>query len=311
MTMARSCALMLAAGSLLSCISLVANLTPDDNRDMVLAIALMGFPTAAALWTAGAGLTPRVLGWTMIPGLIFILSYATYLGGEASNPGTCFYIPLVLYSAYYLPRRVALTHLALVAVTFAAALLALTTPAEALDRWLFVVGMAAVTGGVVAHLRERLEDQARTDWLTGIANRRGFDARMRELEGQPMGVLILDVDHFKRLNDEGGHKAGDAALCDVAEALVAVAGYENVGRIGGDEFGAVFPGFNEIETGLRALDIRALVSESDVAPTISLGIAAGDNVRDTVRLLDAADDALYAAKRGGRDRTVINASASR
>jgi diguanylate cyclase (GGDEF)-like protein len=173
---------------------------------------------------------------------------------------------------------------------------------------MFGVGMATLSAGVVAHLRERLERQARSDWLTGVANRRGFDSRLRRISGNPYGLLLLDIDHFKGLNDAEGHHAGDAALVAVAAALVRVAGHENVARLGGDEFAAIFPGADESETGLQSMAVRRVISADDLAPTISLGVAASPAHGQGDDVVKAADLALYAAKRGGRDRTVIAAT---
>jgi diguanylate cyclase (GGDEF)-like protein len=307
--MAHAFAAMIAFGAALASASLIANLTPDDNHTRVLLLTLGGFPTAFVAWRFPQTVTKAMVAWVLIPVVIAELTLGIWLSGDPTNPATGFYGPLILFSAYYMPRRTAVRHLAFFAVVYAAAMFSLAGPDEALDRWLFGVGMATLSAGVVAHLRDRLEAQAKSDWLTGIANRRGFDARLRRMAGCPYGLLLLDIDHFKGLNDAEGHHAGDAALVTVANALVRVAGHENVARLGGDEFAAIFPGADESETGLQAMAVRRVISADDLAPTISLGVAASPVHGEGDAVVKAADLALYQAKRGGRDRTVIAATA--
>ena len=121
------------------------------------------------------------------------------------------------------------------------------------------------------------------------------------------GILVADVDHFKRINDEHGHPVGDAVLCDLAYAMrKALRAFDLVYRVGGEEFVVLLPGADlerAIEVGER---LRVAVSESrtgEVQVTMSLGAAAarGSSVR-FADLYAAADAALYAAKRSGRDR---------
>lgn len=169
-----------------------------------------------------------------------------------------------------------------------------------------------------------LERLAAADPLTGLANRRSFDLTL-ELEwrrgartGQPLAVLMVDVDHFKRFNDAAGHAAGDECLRRVAAALVGTlrrAG-ETVARYGGEEFVAVLPetGIDEAKRAgerLRAA-VAALAIEHPDLPsrhfvTISVGGAAVVPGPDTTPspLVEAADRALYTAKQRGRDRVEI------
>jgi diguanylate cyclase (GGDEF)-like protein len=162
----------------------------------------------------------------------------------------------------------------------------------------------------------RLRELASTDPLTGVANRRSIelhgDAALTHARalGQPLCVLILDIDHFKRINDACGHLAGDQVLARVARACQeALRQPDRLGRIGGEEFLVVLPNTRtaqafaiaeRLRTALRALDL------TDIGPalsvTASIGIAeldAGD--ADLKSLLQRADLALYGAKRGGRD----------
>jgi diguanylate cyclase (GGDEF)-like protein len=169
----------------------------------------------------------------------------------------------------------------------------------------------------------RLRELAATDDLTGIANRRGVLAFLRERlrmaarAGSPLAVVAFDIDHFKRINDVHGHDAGDRALRRIATLASQVArASDRVGRIGGEEFLLVLPGGGEAVGMEIAERLRAMVAAEtfeDVGPgvrtTISLGVAslggaksAADAAADADALFKRADVALYRAKQEGRNR---------
>ncbi|MDX5332855.1 MAG: diguanylate cyclase [Gammaproteobacteria bacterium] len=166
--------------------------------------------------------------------------------------------------------------------------------------------------------KEQAENLARTDELTGINNRRAFyDYGMRALEiahrhRHPVSLLMMDLDHFKEINDSFGHAAGDALLVAVSEIVrEAVRGTDILGRLGGEEFGIVLPhtelgAARDLAEKLRATIARLeLRHEGEfLSVTASIGVAEcryDDNL-DT--LISRADGALYAAKREGRNRVV-------
>lgn len=173
---------------------------------------------------------------------------------------------------------------------------------------------------VAASDAEAVEAVARlalADPLTGLPNRRAFDAALsREVararrEGAPLAVAALDVDHFKRVNDVHGHAAGDAVLAAAASrAAAALRAGDLLARVGGEEFVALLPGATLAAAAEAAERIRArlaaepiTVGESSLHVTASLGCAAleeGD--LDGRPLLARADARLYDAKRGGRNR---------
>jgi diguanylate cyclase len=163
--------------------------------------------------------------------------------------------------------------------------------------------------------------EAATDPLTGLANRRAFDGALREQAalamntGNPLSVLIADVDNFKTVNDRHGHDAGDEALRMVANCLTqAVRGRDIVARHGGEEFSVLLP--NTAIDGAQAVaeNIRAAISHSQLTleatntaltVTVSVGATtyeAGEKLSET---LARADRALYRAKQEGRNRTAI------
>lgn len=171
-----------------------------------------------------------------------------------------------------------------------------------------------------AELLGRLEQEAMTDALTGIANRRSFEAEAARMmararrSGKPVTVGIADIDHFKRINDEHGHPAGDSVLRAIAGRIIdAARSTDFVARIGGEEFGLLFPETG-VETAVRvAQRVREAIAAGrvqaegccEVGVTISIGLAAikpGTPLEDG---LAAADAALYAAKNGGRNRVEV------
>ncbi|WP_336809921.1 GGDEF domain-containing response regulator [Bosea sp. MMO-172] len=169
---------------------------------------------------------------------------------------------------------------------------------------------------VLDQLRQ-LQDLAARDFLTGLFNRRHFFARGRQLVGEardmglPISVAILDIDHFKRLNDRHGHDGGDKALTAVARTLSVMAerGFNLLARIGGEEFAIIFPGADLAEAERLCGDIRAaiasapLVINGETLPlTVSIGVAALTHDAMLETCLGQADEALYVAKQDGRDR---------
>lgn len=165
-----------------------------------------------------------------------------------------------------------------------------------------------------ARLLAEVERLATTDGLTGVANRRvlqdHLDAEVRRQarSGDPLSVVLLDVDHFKLVNDEHGHQVGDQVLVAVAAALVGASrDTDLVARYGGEEFCVVMPACPWREAMAVAERLRAAVAETPmpVAVTISAGVATSPANGDAPdALLAAADEALYEAKAGGRNRTV-------
>jgi diguanylate cyclase (GGDEF)-like protein len=157
-------------------------------------------------------------------------------------------------------------------------------------------------------LLERLEEMTRTDGLTGLLNRRGWDesypkevSRARR-SGEPLCVALLDLDGFKDFNDLHGHLAGDRVLAELAARWSGdVRDTDLLARYGGEEFALALPSA-EIERAIGALErLRALVPEG---LTCSGGLAQWDGAESPDELLARADFALYEAKRAGRDRIV-------
>lgn len=169
-----------------------------------------------------------------------------------------------------------------------------------------------------ASLVTNLQQRARTDSRTGLLNAGGWQAVARQHLAQctermaPAAVLLIDLDHFKAVNDTHGHLAGDEVLKEVAEILVReLRGYDAVGRYGGEEFIALLPGVSgsaAAAIGERLRDrIASNTSTDGITVTASIGVAAcvagaGPALEDVI---DAADTALYEAKATGRNRVCL------
>lgn len=152
----------------------------------------------------------------------------------------------------------------------------------------------------------RLELVARTDELTGLANRRAWDEQLaRELaraarHDTPLAVAMLDLDHFKEYNDRYGHQAGDRVLKEAAAQWGArLRKTDILARYGGEEFALALP--NETLEEARET-VERLREATPMGQRVSAGLVVWDGAEDADRLLARADEALYAAKRAGRDR---------
>jgi diguanylate cyclase (GGDEF)-like protein len=274
----------------------------------------------------------RVPEWSYHPiGVIgtAIATAAAYGWGTESAYGPLLYVWVTMFAFYVFNRGAALVHLALMAAAYALAL-ALEDPAESpLDGWIATVVTLLGTGLFVSFVRHRLgivfhrlREAAHRDPLTDLLNRRGFqDVFDIELErsrrsNQPLSLIVGDLDRFKRVNDRHGHAAGDAVLERVADAIRgAKRGFDSAARVGGEEFAVLAPGSDEHGAYMLAERIRAAVHEAlgarreEARLTISFGISTFPlHGQSADGLLRTADQALYAAKRLGRNRSVISSA---
>jgi diguanylate cyclase (GGDEF)-like protein len=183
-----------------------------------------------------------------------------------------------------------------------------------------ILGGAAVEASAAlarAYSHRDAEARASTDALTGLPNRHYFDEYVgllarRRRAGDAVGILMVDIDRFKALNDRHGHATGDAVLRAVAGAIVSAVREDDVpARFGGEEFVVLLrnpgPGVavevgERVRAAVRGLDLRRL---GVPAVSVSIGVAVAERPDDAVEsLIDIADQALYRAKRAGRDRVV-------
>lgn len=175
------------------------------------------------------------------------------------------------------------------------------------------------------YLLAKYEEESSTDFLTGLNNVRQFDTSWNSLlnnakdKGEKLSLLIIDIDHFKKVNDTFGHSAGDTILMELGKVLRnATRSFDVVSRNGGEEFSIILPDCPE----QRALEIAERVRReveqhefridtNEVVPiTVSIGVTTyPDTVSDTNQIVEAADACLYKAKRTGRNKVCAEQSA--
>jgi diguanylate cyclase (GGDEF)-like protein len=309
-------ALMLFVGA----VTLAAVLTapdpdPSDHGRLLTCAAV--FAIVAAILAVWRG-APDVVLHLICPAGTVATSVAMGLA-EPVGLTPIFYLLPMLLAGYFLPRGEIAANYLLALVACGVTLANWVDPGLRLAMFMAVALILGLVTGVVLALREqirvlvnRLGELAIHDSLTGALNRGAFEQRLEaelartDRMASPCALVVLDVDHFKRLNDTHGHAAGDTALRSLALAVGAAKRRSDIfGRIGGEEFAVVLP-----DTGLQgattfAEKLREALHEAMGEVTVSFGVTDARTAGRTVRgMLHSADIALYDAKRQGRDRVV-------
>ena len=254
-----------------------------------------------------------------------LVEWAVYASGDQTSPYAMFYFWIAIYSFYFLSRARAAMQMAFIGIAYAAVLVthgdAHATP---VIHWAFVTSLLVVAGAFIAvqrghveRLIARLSDAARTDPLTGLHNRRGFEELFdTELErarrgARPLSVIVCDLDAFKGVNDRFGHAAGDRALEKLSAILErAKRRVDTAARIGGEEFAVIAPDSDQHAAYILAermrRDVRERFAHEPYPLTLSIGLATFPRHGTSAEsLIGGADEALYAAKKLGRNRTVV------
>ena len=241
-----------------------------------------------------------------------------------SLAGEMLYGWLALYAAYFFTLRQAAAQLVLMSAVYLAVLIASLPGEDVVGSWITFVGVIFPAAALVREVRagvgrrvRSLSEAARTDPLTQLKNRFALEQEIGEevdrtvRRAEHLSIVVGDLDHFKAVNDELGHRAGDEALVRVARMLQGHrrAG-DSIARTGGEEFTIVLPGAAEHEAYLIAERMRMAIAQhfaDDPVPlTLSLGVATyPEHGRSADAVIEAADQALYAAKALGRNRSVI------
>ena len=262
-----------------------------------------------ALWVAGA--------WAALPALLAASVLVT--GGVKSPVLVWLALPAVTLGFRFEPRGMVFGTVYVVAMLLTAAVLpdphaAWVQRQELIAIVALIVSTVILTGALVESDRAHRR-RSTLDPLTGLFNRNALEQRLSELNGQPCdphagfshAFLLCDLDHFKRVNDQFGHAAGDAVLQDVAYTMRATlrAG-DSIYRVGGEEILVMLPGAGHEDALEIAERLRVAVRERrpvGVPVSLSIGVAVAEpGVVDTDDLLARADAALYTAKAEGRDR---------
>jgi diguanylate cyclase (GGDEF)-like protein len=282
-----------------------------------LAVGLAGFAVAdrfmrtsarPAVWVAGA--------WAALPALL--AGFALLTGGATSPVLVWFALPAVTLGFRFEPRGMVFgtAYILLMFCTCAV----LPDPAAALEHRQTLIAAAAlilstvILSGALVESDRAHRRRSTLDPLTGLFNRNALEQRLGELNGQPCNpeeglshaLLLCDLDHFKRVNDQLGHAAGDAVLQDIAYTMrAALQAGDTIYRVGGEEILVILPGASRDDAIEIAERLRRDIRERrpvGVQVTVSIGVAVAEpDLVDTDDLTARADAALYAAKAGGRD----------
>jgi diguanylate cyclase (GGDEF)-like protein len=327
---ARVCGVMAIAGGALTVVLVLV--TPNYSRghnDVVLASCAIAIAIGLVLVT----LTDRAPHWVVRSSPLVctgLIAVSTWVARSPTDGTELLMIWPVLFASYFFGSRDGWLNVAAVVVSYTPTAM-VVLGSEGITPAVYMAGTTALAMFIVsalrrqiAHLIEALRREARTDGLTGLLNRRAWDEAFhrevarRERQGGSLSLLMIDIDHFKRINDTLGHSAGDAALRKVAALLRSqVRAMDVLGRVGGEEFAIVLTNCGADLALDRAEQIRALIEdaarywpEAELAVTVSIGAAAiPEQAADAGQLMNLADDALYAAKAQGRNIVRVAASA--
>ncbi|HEX6229840.1 MAG TPA: diguanylate cyclase [Solirubrobacterales bacterium] len=279
----------------------------------VLADRLMRNSSRPGLWAS--------IAWGMVP---LLLAGAVITTGGATSPALMWFaLPAVTLGARFSTRGVVLGTAYVIALLLAGTLG--SDPAVASHHHQDVIAAIAlvlstvILSGALVESDRAHRRRSTLDPLTGLFNRNALEQRLAEMDGETTNedeglshaLLLCDLDHFKRINDQLGHAAGDAVLQDVAYTMRgALRAGDLIYRIGGEEILVILPGAGTVEAFEIAQRLREAVRERrpvGVMVTISIGVAvARPGPLDADELVGRADAALYAAKAGGRDRVAFD-----
>lgn len=327
------------AGSILAVLLAFALPHPDGVNAggfMWLALAELVYGCTLLAWSRLGGRSRRWLGPTTIAGAVAAVTVSVHLCGEGDQGPALmaefFYVWPALYAGYFFSGRAVVGVVAAVGLAYLGVNTFIDVESSAVAiRTIIVLSVVGGTAGVAYALRRhvdalllRLDGLARTDILTALVNRRGFDETLEdELDryrrsGDTLALVLGDLDRFKTINDRFGHSAGDEVLRQVGRLVIdSVRSVDTAARIGGEEFAVLMPSTSGAEAVAAADRLRRAVASvkdpSGQPVEITFGVASTDDLGcgDSDALLSAADQALYSAKAQGRNRTAAFAGPPR
>ena len=270
---------------------------------------------AATAWVMRQGRPAPVPFWVMGWALAAAVVVSVVKQGVA---GVLWSYPAMFIGYFILHRRLAtvLGAVITVGVTTACALaLDAALSVRVFASLAFVMLMINVVLNVIGDLQQALVTQTITDPLTGAYNRRHMDAQLgrhvhSRQEAEPHALLVIDIDHFKRINDTHGHDVGDQVLRKVVTAVSSRKRRSDLlFRMGGEEFVLLLPGASIDQAQRVAEELRLRLAMADLLPgepvTVSIGVSALRQGQTADGWIKSADAALYRAKRSGRNRVVL------
>lgn len=307
------------AGSAMALLYLVGGLTallivllphPTTlNIPVILSVSAATPVVALAVWLARHRLPAAAYPWLLALGSAVITLLVAVAGSHSALVSTSFfYTWVVIYAVLFFTPGKALGQIGGAAGAYAAVLLLSDSGGVDQITALEPVALTSVitTTGLIVTVLSRARETSQTDPLTRVANRRGLEGLLAHaMAGGAQGrrslvVAMIDVDHFKKINDEGGHTAGDKVLEDLTRSWATVlrAG-DALARYGGDEFVVLLPACSPADA---AGILERLRGATPAGVTCSVGAATWRPGDSASMLLSSADAALYRAKRLGRDR---------
>jgi diguanylate cyclase (GGDEF)-like protein len=298
---------------------------PGSHRRMIVVLGCVSFAVSIGpfRWLGLSLVSTRwsSLFFTAWAGFTFVfIAMGSVLDGGINSPISYFLImPLLFAGLAYSAGMVSILTVVGIETTLTVALLTPHPQWSAAAFLCLAMFIAGVITACASYNRERLLkhllDEATLDALTGCLSRGAFserlthEARRARRFRSPFSVIVADVDNLKTLNDSGGHHSGDFAIQSLAAALrVAARESDIIGRLGGDEFAMLLPKTDELAALVVAARLnellRATAGTSSVTASIGVSTWLGSEDRPE-ELLRRADEALYAAKRAGRDRYAL------
>jgi diguanylate cyclase len=293
-------AMIYGVGGAMCLVAAIFPISPTAPIALATAVGCVCLAAAALILAIGPRMSPRALQAAAILGTLVnsvLVSACTTNYGAALNSFA--YLWIGIYAGQFFEQRAVRVQCAVIVVASGVALKLCGLPGMA-TAWVLVAGSSVLASEALARVNSRLRRQLTTDPLTGLLNRAGFavaSERVRALaerDGKPVAIALIDLDGFKRVNDQRGHAAGDELLVDLGRAWRAeLRGSEVLARFGGDEFALVMAGAGP--TGAEeALARLRTASEAEW----SVGVVGWERGESLDRALARADAELYRAKRG-------------
>jgi diguanylate cyclase (GGDEF)-like protein len=308
--MAINGALLYGAGALMVTIFLVVPHPRPTNLTGILVAAAVAYAVTGIL-VLGRDWLPESIFPTLTAAGTALITILVVCDGTRPSAFELLYVWAAVYAFYFYSRGVAALEAAWIALASAAGLALTSSGAFPLFRWLMVTGTSVMAGVAVRQLVVQVRSLADRDTLTGVFSRRKYHEEIeRELQRarrsrHPLALVLLDLDHFKQLNDERGHVQGDRHLYQSAQAWKKeLRATDMLARFGGEEFVVVLPDTTMEQARDAADRLREVVPGGQTA---SAGVAIWDAQESATSLLKRADEALYEAKAAGRNATVVAA----
>jgi diguanylate cyclase (GGDEF)-like protein len=293
-------ALVLGAG----CLALAAfPMAQDAPRGVMVGLGLVGVAVALTLVLAGPKVSPVYLHITVV---LFTTLIGVMVAVAATERGlmmsTLGYIWTAVYVAFFFRRDAARLYAALMITALGLSLLSARAPTS-VSVWVIISTMVWVAVSILTRLNARLRAEAHIDSLTGLLNRTGFavaaarQRAMAERRGEPLALVVIDLDDFKLVNDRGGHAAGDRLLVELAGVWTAsLRPGDLLARFGGDEFVLMLAGAAEDQID----NLLARLARAHPAPWTA-GAVLCSNEESLDEAIDRADARLYVAKEPRRN----------